>query len=140
MRANTLADLFKNKHGCFLETFERAWALFVHGEGMLELYFECRGAVPPNWLTESLHVGVTDVGGCEIKTLNLVWTDVSGSTIRAETKVFPKFARPPFGRSVAPIGDFVLYAGDHERTLPNLFLDTSSEDPEDDDPREDRFP
>jgi len=140
MGIKKLADLFGNKQDRFLRKFVRAWALFDHDEEKLELYFECANSIPPNWIIHDLRVGVTDLSGREITTLDLVWTDVSGSTFRAETKEFPNHVRPKLGTRVAPVGDFILFAGESERTLPNLFADKSREDPGDDDSQDDRFP
>ena len=127
-------DAFSDKHGAFLSVLERAWAQYDEGEGLLEIYLVTSEALPPAWLTASLKIAVTDMNGFQIDCLELRWTDVSGSLLRAETKSFPTYVRPSHGERFAAIGDFVFYAGECELTRPNehMFFSASGTDPKDD--------
>ncbi len=137
MKDSRPIDLFTNQHENFLREITRAWAVFEHGQGILELYLECQEQLPPHWITEMLRIGVTDLEGHELIILDLDWTDIRGTMLRAETWNVPPYAIPERGRSDAPIGDFIFYAGESEKILPNL---SQGEPLSDHDPRDDRFP
>ena len=121
MSESFITDGFsEDPHAEFLSALMCAWAYFDAERQLLEVFFECSAELPPHWFREALRIGITDFSGYHLEMISVAWTYLSGNVVRAEANRFPQHVVPPVGVRTANIGDFVLYAGECERVLPNL--------------------
>lgn len=113
------SDLFKRKHSEFLHCIERVWSRYIAETHELQIFLQTSRQLPPSWINGYLKVSACNTDGCRLTELPISWSYVSGSPKAGSCPCPSELAPKPESPFIANIGDFVLYAGDCERSLPS---------------------